>query len=50
MQFLATMENLVVRYSNFFLEGVRNTLIIAFFTVLLGTILGTAPTARLSAA
>ena len=41
MQFLATMENLVVRYSNFFLEGVRNTLIIAFFTVLLGTILGT---------
>ena len=41
MQFLATMENLVVRYHNFFLEGVRNTLIIAFFTVLLGTILGT---------
>ena len=41
MQFLATMENLVVRYSNFVLEGVRNTLIIAFFTVLLGTILGT---------
>ena len=41
MQFLATIENLVVRYSNFFLEGVRNTLIIAFFTVLLGTILGT---------
>ena len=41
MQFLATMENLVVRYHGFFLEGVRNTLIIAFFTVLLGTILGT---------
>ncbi len=41
MQFLATMENLVVRYHNFFLEGVRNTLIIAFFTVLIGTILGT---------
>lgn len=41
MQFLATMETLVTRYSNFFLEGVRNTLIIAFFTVLLGTLLGT---------
>ena len=41
MQFRATMETLVTRYSNFFLEGVRNTLIIAFFTVLLGTLLGT---------
>ena len=41
MQFLATMEKLVLRYYNFFLEGVRNTLIIAFFAVLLGTVLGT---------
>lgn len=41
MQFLATMEDLLVRYHDFFLEGIRNTLIIAFFTVLLGTILGT---------
>ena len=41
MQFLATMEKLVLRYYNFFLEGVRNTLIIAFFAVLLGTLLGT---------
>ena len=39
MQFLATMEKLVLRYYNFFLEGVRNTLIIAFFAVLLGTLL-----------
>lgn len=49
MNFLITMGNLVERYSNFFLEGVRNTLIIAFFTVLLGTILGTLmATARMS--
>ena len=41
MQFVATMEKLVLRYYNFFLEGVRNTLIIAFFAVLLGTLLGT---------
>ena len=41
MQFLATMEKLVLRYYNFFLEGVRNTLIIAVFAVLLGTLLGT---------
>ena len=41
MQSLATMEKLVLRYYNFFLEGVRNTLIIAFFAVLLGTLLGT---------
>ena len=41
MQFFATMEKLVLRYYNFFLEGVRNTLIIAFFAVLLGTVLGT---------
>ena len=41
MQFFATMEKLVLRYYNFFLEGVRNTLIIAFFAVLLGTLLGT---------
>ena len=39
MQFFATMEKLVLRYYNFFLEGVRNTLIIAFFAVLLGTVL-----------
>ena len=40
MQFLITMKDLVVRYHNFFLEGVENTLIIAVFTVLFGTILG----------
>ena len=40
MQFLSTMKDLVVRYHSFFLEGVGNTLIIAVFTVLFGTILG----------
>lgn len=40
MQFLITMKDLVVRYHSFFLEGVENTLIIAVFTVLFGTILG----------
>ncbi len=40
MQFLITMKDLVVRYHSFFLEGVGNTLIIAAFTVLFGTILG----------
>ena len=40
MKFIATMWSLVTRYSNFFLEGIENTLIISFFTVLLGTILG----------
>lgn len=40
MQFLNTMKDLVVRYHSFFLEGVGNTLIIAVFTVLFGTILG----------
>lgn len=41
MQFLITMENMFSRYHSFFFEGIRNTLILAFFTVVLGTILGT---------
>lgn len=41
MEFLATMGKLVSQYSNFFLQGVSNTLILAVFTVLLGTVLGT---------
>ena len=41
MQFLLTMQKLLTKYSSFFVEGVRNTLIIAFFTVLLGTLMGT---------
>ena len=41
MQFLERMGTIFVRYSNFFGEGVRNTLILALFTVLFGTILGT---------
>ncbi|MDO4837092.1 MAG: amino acid ABC transporter permease [Clostridia bacterium] len=49
MEFLTTMWNLVTKYSGFFLEGVGNTLILSFFTVLLGTILGTLmATARMS--
>ena len=49
MQFLITMKDLVVRYHSFFLEGVENTLIIAVFTVLFGTILGVLMTmARMS--
>ena len=49
MQFLITMKDLVVRYYKFFLEGVGNTLIIAIFTVLFGTILGVLmATARMS--
>lgn len=49
MQFLITMKDLAVRYYKFFLEGVGNTLIIAIFTVLFGTILGMLmATARMS--
>ena len=49
MQFLITMKDLVARYYKFFLEGVGNTLIIAIFTVLFGTILGMLmATARMS--
>ena len=40
MQFLATMYKLLVKYSNFFGEGVRNTLILSVFAVFFGTILG----------
>ena len=41
MQFLETMGNMVTKYSGFFIEGVENTLILSFFTVLFGAILGT---------
>ena len=41
MQFLETMGNMITKYSGFFVEGVENTLILSFFTVLFGTILGT---------
>ena len=40
MKFLNTMWQLIAHYGNFFAEGVRNTLIIAVFAVLIGTILG----------
>ena len=32
---------MITKYSGFFIEGVENTLILSFFTVLFGTILGT---------
>ena len=41
MQFFSDMWMLFTRYNSFFLEGIRNTLIIAAFAVLLGTVLGT---------
>ncbi len=41
MTFFETMQKIIVRYSSFFTEGIVNTLIIAAFSVLLGTLLGT---------
>lgn len=38
--FFATMGKLVSRYWPLFMEGTRNTLILALFTVVLGTLLG----------
>lgn len=39
--FFETIGKLIVRYHSFFEEGIINTLIIAAFAVLFGTILGT---------
>lgn len=39
--FFERMAKVFAKYSSFFGEGVRNTLIIAFFTVLFGALLGT---------
>ena len=41
MTFFTNVWTTIEKYYSFFLEGVTNTLIIALFTVLLGTILGT---------
>ena len=41
MAFFETMQKIIVRYGSFFTEGIVNTLIIAAFSVLLGTLLGT---------
>ena len=41
MAFFETMAKLVERYSSFFTEGIANTLIIAAFAVLLGSVVGT---------
>ena len=40
MAFFSNVWSTLAKYYNFFLEGVENTLIIAFFTVLFGTLLG----------
>ena len=41
LQFFNDMVMLFTRYNSFFIEGIRNTLIIAAFSVLIGTVLGT---------
>lgn len=41
MNFIETIIALLEKYSSFFLDGVRNTLIIAAFSVLIGTLFGT---------
>ena len=41
MSFFNDMAMLFTRYSSFFTEGIRNTLIISAFSVLIGTVLGT---------
>lgn len=41
MAFFNDMSLLFTRYNSFFLEGIRNTLIISAFSVLIGTVLGT---------
>ena len=41
MTFFENMAALFTRYNHFFVEGVKNTLIIAAFSVVLGTVLGT---------
>ena len=40
MKFFETIFKLIDRYGSFFWEGTRNTLILALFTVVLGTLLG----------
>lgn len=41
MLFFERMSKVFMRYNGFFAEGVVNTLIIAFFSVLIGTVFGT---------
>ncbi len=40
MAFFETIYRLITHYGNFFVEGVRNTLILSAFSVILGTLLG----------
>ena len=41
MNFFSEMVQLFTRYNSFFYEGIRNTLIISAFSVLIGIVLGT---------
>ncbi len=41
MEFLETCIALLSKYGSFFLDGVQNTLILSFFSVLLGSLAGT---------
>lgn len=41
MAFGETITKIIARYGHFFTEGIQNTLIIAFFAVFIGTIVGT---------
>ncbi len=41
MSFFSEMVHLFTRYNSFFTEGIRNTLIISAFSVLIGIVLGT---------
>ena len=41
IEFIETIGQLIARYHSFFEEGIVNTLVIAAFTVLFGTIFGT---------
>ena len=40
MPFFQTIHKLIFNYGNFFVEGVRNTLILSVFSVAIGTVLG----------
>lgn len=40
-KFFGSMWNIFLKYNIFFTEGIKNTLIIALFSVVLGTLFGT---------
>ena len=41
MEFFKDIFTLLTRYDSFFIQGIGNTLIIAFFSVILGIVSGT---------